>query len=109
MHERISSHAVLRYMERVMRLPVQEWIGDDDTLPENLKVLRCCQRARLSLHDICNEILHPAVKLVMDSGFANCKVRLDRITYVVKDGHLITVMRENPMKPRRRPREVEMD
>lgn len=109
MHERVSSHAILRYMERVMRLPVQEWVGGDDTLPENLKVARVCQRAKVSAYEICQQILNPSVVAVMKAGFANCKIKQGRITYVVKDGHLITVMRDNPMKPKRRPREVEMD
>ena len=92
MLDRVSSHAILRYLERVLGLPVDEWLVGMDAELESKRVAVACERAGLPVDAVRELILHPAVLRVVASGFADCIVRLDGFAYVIKSGRVITIL-----------------
>lgn len=93
MLDRITCHAVIRYLERVLRLPVAEWLQGKEHLPENVKAEYCCARAGLPVAAVRLTMLTPPVIRQMNRFDPNkAKVITSDGIYVIADGRIITVL-----------------
>lgn len=92
MLERVSFHAVIRYLDRVLGLPVEDWLDGRETLPEYVKAMHCCERAGLPVEAVRATIMSPAIARVCAAGFEEVAVRLDGFVYIIKDGIVATVL-----------------
>ncbi|MDQ0132643.1 hypothetical protein J2T08_000544 [Neorhizobium galegae] len=91
MLDRVSYHAVIRYLDRVLGLPVDEWLVGMDHLAEDRKARLCCQRAGLPVDAVRNAILSPIVFLAVRSGISGA-VKHDGFVFVLQRGSVLTVM-----------------
>ncbi len=92
MLERVTYHAILRYLERVLGLPVNEWLVGTELLPDRERVAMACERAGLPVDAVRELILSKPVLRVVEAGFKDCVVRLDGFAYVIRNGRVATVM-----------------
>lgn len=93
MLERVTCHAVVRYLERVLRLPVAEWLVGKEHLSENLRAEHCCERAGLPVAAVRLCMLTPPVIRQMNRNDPNkAKVITSDGIYVIAEGRLITVL-----------------
>lgn len=84
MLERVTLHAVLRYLERVLALPVDAWLGEmPPGISETARVMSCCERAGLPVDAVRSSVLCKPVLLVVTAGFKDTVVRFDGFAYVV--------------------------
>lgn len=102
MLERVSCHAVIRYLERVLHLPVAEWLLGCDHLPADLQEKICCERADLPTEAVRLAMLTPPVIRQMNRNDSRkAKVITSDAIYVVVSGRIITVL-EPGMQPYRK-------
>lgn len=92
MLDRVTHHATIRYLQRVLNLPVDEWLPELAHLNEKEKALACCERAGLPVDAVKELIMSPAVQRVCQAGFQNVCVRLDQHAYIVRSGFVVTVL-----------------
>ncbi|MBX5001863.1 hypothetical protein HJB72_28485 [Rhizobium lentis] len=92
MLERVTFHAVRRYLERVLSLPVDAWMAEMPGLTEIARVEACCERAGLPVDAVRSSVLCKPVLLAVTAGFKDTVVRFGGFAYVIKDGHVITVL-----------------
>ncbi len=92
MLERVTYHAIFRYLERVLGLPVDEWLAGTELLPDRERVAIACERAGLPVDAVRELILSKPVMRVVAAGFKDCVVRLDGYSYVIKDGKVATIL-----------------
>ncbi|PYE25073.1 hypothetical protein C8J32_10426 [Rhizobium sp. PP-CC-3A-592] len=92
MLDRVTNHACLRYMERVLGHPVETWLAGRSPMREADKVALCCNLAGLTVNGVRELVLHPAVLRMIACGFRQVTVRLDGFAYVIQDGKVITVL-----------------
>lgn len=92
MLHRVSHHAVIRYLDRVLGLPVDAWLVGMEHKPESQRSLHCCERAGLPVDAVRSVIMHPAIARVCAAGFVDVAVRLDGFVYIIQDGNVITVL-----------------
>jgi hypothetical protein len=93
MLEAVSCHAVIRYLERVLGLPVAEWLRGKDHLSENLKVEHCCEQAGLPVAAVRLSMLTPAViRQMQRCDPQKAKVITSDGIFVVVEGRVITVL-----------------
>lgn len=88
----VSHHAVIRYLDRVLGLPVDEWLAGKEHMPEWQRCAICCERAGLPVDAVRATMMHPAIARVCAAGFDDVAVRLDGFVYIVKEGVVITVL-----------------
>lgn len=92
MLEKVTFHAVVRYLERVLGLPVDEWLVGHEHMNEFDKAHLCCERAGLPVDAVKATIMHPAIARVCLAGFDEVAVRLDSFVYIIKGGVVATVL-----------------
>ncbi len=92
MLEKVTYHAIFRYLERVLGLPVDEWLVGTELLPDRERVAIACERAGLPVDAVRELILSAPVKRVIAAGFKDCAVRLDGFSYIISDGKVTTVL-----------------
>lgn len=95
MHDQLSKvtyHAIFRYLERVLGLPVDEWLVGTELLPDRERVAIACERAGLPVDAVRELILSKPVLLVIAAGFKDCVVRIDGFSYVISGGKVTTVL-----------------
>lgn len=102
MLEAVSAHAVIRYLERVLRLPVAEWVRGVPMLDERKQAEYCCGRAGLTSQAVRLAILAPAVERALSAGAIKAKVVTETAIYVVERGKVITVLTPEMAKNHRR-------
>jgi hypothetical protein len=91
MLERVSSHAVIRYLQRVLGLPVDEWTVGMDREPERVRCAHCCERAGLPVDAVRNTILTPVVSKAIELRMTGA-VKCSGFVYVLEQGKVLTVM-----------------
>ncbi|TBY40859.1 hypothetical protein [Rhizobium leguminosarum] len=95
MLERVSLHAVLRYLERVLSLPVDAWLAEMPAgTSEARRVLSCCERAGLPVDAVRSSVLCRPVMLAVTAGFKDTVVRFGGFCYVIRDGAVVTILTE---------------
>lgn len=92
MLERVTYHACVRYLERVLGLPVDEWLIGHDHLNEFDKAHLCCERAGLPVDAVKQSVLCTPVLHACLAGFKNCVVRCDNLAYVIREGRVATIL-----------------
>lgn len=92
MHSAVTHHAALRYMQRGLGLPIEQWLKGKDSMREADKLALCCKLAELPVDAVRELVLCPAVKRVLACGFNEVTVRLDRLAFVIKGGKVVTVL-----------------
>ena len=93
MLERVSYHACVRYLERVLRLPVADWLSGKDHLNEKAKAEHCCECAGLPVDAVRLAMLTPPVIRQMNRYDANkAKVITTEAIFVVVEGRVVTVL-----------------
>ncbi|NTG61818.1 hypothetical protein G6L45_16180 [Agrobacterium rhizogenes] len=92
MLDRVTYHAIFRYLERVLGLPVDEWLVGTELLPDRERVAIACERAGLPVDAVRELILSKPVQRVVAAGFRDCVVRLDGFSYVISGGKVTTVL-----------------
>lgn len=88
----VSYHAILRYLERVLGLPVDTWLVGMDTVPEGKRVDHACQCAGLPVDYVRELILCPTVRTALACGFKQVVVRVDGFSYVIENSKIVTVL-----------------
>lgn len=91
MLNKVSHHAVIRYLDRVLGLPVDEWLVGLDHLGENMKAKHCCERAGLPVDAVKSVILCPAVLKAVQSRMTG-SVKHDGFVYVLSGGGILTIL-----------------
>lgn len=94
MLEAVSCHAVIRYLERVLGLPVAEWLAGADHLDEHARAELCCERAGLPVAAVRQSILNRPVVMAILAGFQQVIVRYEGFAYVIRSGKLVTIVTE---------------
>lgn len=94
MLEAVSCHAVIRYLERVLGLPVAEWLAGADHLDEHQRAVLCCERAGLPVAAVRQSILSRPVMMAILAGFRQVIVRHEGFAYVIRSGKLVTIVTE---------------
>lgn len=94
MIEAVSCHAVIRYLERVLGLPVAEWLAGADHLDEHARAELCCERAGLPVAAVRQSILSRPVIMAILAGFEQVIVRYEGFAYVIRSGKLVTIVTE---------------
>lgn len=95
----VSYHAVLRYLERVLGLPVDAWTAGMAGKNDLQKALHCCGCAGLPVDAIKQSILVPPVIRAMQSKLPNVTVRHDGFAYIVGYGTVRTIL-TGEMRPK---------
>jgi hypothetical protein len=90
----VTFHACIRYLERVLNLPVDEWLAGQDHLNEFDRAVLCCERAGLPVDAVKQSVLCKPVLYACLSGFQNVIVRCDNLAYVIRDGRVATILTE---------------
>lgn len=103
MLECVSYHAILRYLERVLGLPVDTWLVGMDTVPEGKRVDHACQCAGLPVDYVRDLILCRPVRLALSCGFKQVVVRVDGFSYVIENSKIVTVLASGMRPKDRRP------
>jgi hypothetical protein len=90
---RVSSHAVIRYLERVLELPVDAWLKGKESLGEHIKAAHVCECAGLPVDAVrLSMLIDPVVKAMRSKSSQKAKVVTRDAIYVISDGNLITVL-----------------
>jgi hypothetical protein len=93
MLERVSSHAVIRYLERVLCLPVDDWCSDREFPHDRAKAEFCCERAGLPVDAVKLCMLTDDVLRAMGSRTATRgRLVTKECIYIFRDGNLITLL-----------------
>lgn len=92
--DRVTYHAVLRYLDRVLGLPVDDWLHGRDHLNEKLRAEFCCQRSGVTVDDVRQAVLVRPVMLAACAGFSKVVVRYEGFCYVIRDGAVATILTE---------------
>lgn len=90
----VSFHAVIRYVERVLGEPCDDWLKDAGPILEEARARLCCQRAGLPFLAVIDLILCPPVLSACLAGFAEVSVRFEGFVYIVRSGRVISVLTE---------------
>jgi hypothetical protein len=88
----VTYHACIRYLERVLGLPVDEWLVGTGHLSEFDRALLCCERAGLPVDAVKQSVLCKPVLYACMAGFVNCVVRCDNLAYVIREGRVATIL-----------------
>lgn len=91
MLSRVSYHAVMRYLERVLGCPVPDWLDGKEYLNPRGQAEFACAAAGLSLDEVRRAMLVPAVERVIAGVTGRVSVRCDHVVYVIKDGVVTTI------------------
>jgi hypothetical protein len=95
MLSQVTLHAVRRYLERVLALPVDAWLAEMPAgISETARVLSCCERAGLPVDAVRASVLCRPVMLVVAAGFKDTVIRTGGFCYVVRDGCVVTILTE---------------
>jgi hypothetical protein len=90
MLERVTYHACIRYLERVLGLPVDAWLIGREHWPENLRAQHCCERAGLPVDAVKAAILCEPVMRALRSGVTTA-LKHDGFVYLLRAGVVCTV------------------
>lgn len=88
----VTYHAVIRYLQRVLDLPVDDWLVGQDHLSEFDRAFLCCERAGLPVDAVKQSVLCTPVLYACNAGFKNCVVRCDNLAYVIREGRVATIL-----------------
>lgn len=93
MLEKVSFHSVIRYLERVLHLPVDEWLRGKEHLNEKDRAEHCCECAGLPVDAVRLTMLTPAVIRQMNRNDSHkAKVITAEAIFVVVEGRVVTVL-----------------
>ncbi|WP_457663976.1 hypothetical protein [Sinorhizobium medicae] len=92
MLDAVSFHAVVRYLERVLEMPVAEWLAGHETLDARQQAEICCARAGMAVAAIRQAILVRPVLLAVSSGFGQVVVRHEGLAYIVRNSVVATIV-----------------
>ncbi|MBB3313659.1 hypothetical protein FHT78_005453 [Rhizobium sp. BK196] len=92
MLDRVTNHAVLRYLQRVLNLPVDDWCAGQPFSCDRERVAFCCERAELPVDAVKELIMSKPVMLMCMAGFQNVCVRLDGFAYIIRQGFVVTIL-----------------
>lgn len=95
MLERVSYHAVLRFLERVLDCDVAAWLASGSADGPEAEAQLCCERAGVSVDDVRTAILSPGVRvaLSMASPDPNSVITVlsDDHAFIVRNAVVVTV------------------
>lgn len=94
MLDHVSYHAVVRYLERVLHLPVAVWLRGREHLNEKLRAEHCCACAGLPVAAVRQSILIPALIGPVLADFLNVAVKHGGMVYIVRRGVICTILTE---------------
>lgn len=94
MRSHVSNHAVIRYVERVLGHPVDEWLAGAGNLREAERAVMVCNRAGLPIDAVRELILCRPVLVAVMAGFGQVIVRYEGFAYVVRSGIVATILTE---------------
>lgn len=94
MLDHVSYHACIRYLERVLRLPVAEWLRGREHLNEKLRAEHCCACAGVPVAAVRQAILCPALIGPILSNFDSVAVKFDGWVYIIRRGIVCTILTE---------------
>lgn len=94
MLDHVSFHAVIRYLERVLGFPVNDWLVGMERMGEDARARHCCAKAGLPLAYVRELVLCRPVLAAVICGFEQVVVRVDGFAYVVRNGIVATVLTE---------------
>jgi hypothetical protein len=90
---RVSHHSVIRYLERVLGLPVDEWLVGCDHLNDYGKAQIACERAGLPVDAVrLSMLIEPVLKAMQTRSSQKAKIITRDAIYVVTGGNLVTVL-----------------
>ncbi|MBY3162098.1 hypothetical protein HFO65_15800 [Rhizobium laguerreae] len=93
---KVTLHAVRRYLERVLSLPVDAWLAEMPVgISETARVLSCCERAGLPVDAVRASVLCRPVMLAVAAGFKDTVVRIEGFCYVIRDGFVVTILTDD--------------
>jgi len=94
MRDHVTNHAVIRYIERVLGLPVDEWLTDKRHLSEDRRAMFCCHKADLPARLVREMVLCAPVRAAVACGFQQVVVRFEGFAYVIREGRVVTILTE---------------
>lgn len=94
MRSHVSNHAVIRYVERVLGHPVDEWLAGTGKLRSDNRAIIVCNRAGLPIDAVRELILCGPVLVAVQSGLGQVIVRYNGFAYVVRSGIVATILTE---------------
>lgn len=93
MLEAVSYHAVIRYLERVLCLPVSDWLREIGDVAEHIKAELCCERAGLPVSAVRLAMLtDPVLKAMRSRHCQKTKVITRDAIFVIMQGRIVTVL-----------------
>ncbi|NHT75911.1 hypothetical protein G8E10_09485 [Rhizobiaceae bacterium CRRU44] len=93
MLERVTAHAVLRYLERVLHEPVQQWLADQPPMRECQKLALCCERAGLPADAVRLSMLtQPVINALNTKRSQKTTLVTENAVYVIDGRKIITVL-----------------
>ncbi|MDI7862556.1 hypothetical protein MRS76_11345 [Rhizobiaceae bacterium n13] len=89
----VSFHAVVRYLDRVLGLPVDEWLAGLDHLPEDKRAQKACECAGLPVDAVRLCMLtEPVIRALRRPLSTKVHVITPEAIFIVQDGTLVTVL-----------------
>lgn len=102
MLDRISYHAVIRFLERAHGLPVAVWLNGTEHFNERTRAEHCCTHAGLTVADVRASILTPALTRIMEYATkGRVTLRMAGLVYVIDGGNLVTILTADMHRPRK--------
>ena len=90
----VSHHAIIRYVERVLGLPVDEWLAGTEKMREADRAALVCERAGLPVDAVRELVLCRPVLVAVLANFRQVIVRYEGFAYVVRSGVVATILTE---------------
>lgn len=104
----VTYHAVVRYLERVLHLPVESWLVGMEHNTHEFQAMECCRRADLPIEAVRSAVLSPAVLRALSCGLSKINLIHDDAVYVIDGGRVVTILSipiyDNMMRRRYGPR-----
>lgn len=91
MLDHVSYHACIRYLDRVLGLPVADWLVGTEHLNEKLRAELCCERAGVPVAEVRKAILSKPVALAILSNFCDVTVRYEGFAYIIKNRIVVSI------------------
>lgn len=92
MNDKITYHAIIRFLERVMNIDVTQFIGEVSAAKDKEQATIACQRAGTSIEHIRSLIMQSPAGEALLAGFTQVNVHYEGSTYVIDQGILKTIL-----------------
>lgn len=92
MLDRVTHHATIRYLQRVLALPVDDWCAGQTFQNDKDRAAFCCERAGLPVDAVKELIMSRPVQLMCQAGFENVCVRFEGFAYIIRSGFVVTIL-----------------